>query len=83
MNRQLRFTVTDLSVILGKAPVTLRGWERKGHIVFPRNSKGDRSFHVEDIRQLLKNSWVQERIEPERVKLIEANLTLMELLECE
>lgn len=79
--RQFRFTITDLGLFLGKAPVTLRGWERQGIVSYPRDSRGDRTFGVDDIRAVLGASEVRRRIPRDRLKLIEATLTILELVE--
>jgi hypothetical protein len=72
-----------LARLIGKSPVTLRGWERDGLVDFPRNSKGDRSLEIRDIRLVCTNPRVRERLLPDRLKLVDATLTLLELLENE
>jgi DNA-binding transcriptional MerR regulator len=80
-DRHFSFTITELSILLGKAPVTLRGWERDGLITFPRNSRNDRRFTVSDIRSLLENRTVVAHIDSKRIRLVEAILTLLEIVE--
>ena len=75
------FTITDLSRFLGKSPVTLRGWERQGLISFPRNGRGDRRFTLEGVRTVLASSVVRERVDQDRIRLSEAALTLLEMVE--
>lgn len=77
------FTISDLARFLGKSAVTLRGWERHGLIHFPRNGRGDRRFGVVDIREVLKNRTVRDRVGEARIRLVEANLTLLEIVEDE
>ena len=75
------FTITDLSRFLGKSPVTLRGWERQGLISFPRNGRGDRRFTLEGVRTVLASSVVRERVDQDRIRLSEAAITLLEMVE--
>jgi DNA-binding transcriptional MerR regulator len=75
------FTISDLARILGKSPVTLRGWERQGLISFPRNGRGDRRFDLEGLRVVTRSSVVSERVDPDRIRLAEATVTMLELLE--
>ncbi len=79
--RRYRFTITEVSILLGKAPVTLRGWERDGIVSFPRNKRGDRRLTLESLREMLEDAEVRRRILPDRLKLIEATLTLLEYTE--
>lgn len=75
------FTITDLGRILGKSPVTLRGWEHQGLISFPRNGRGDRQFTLDGLRQTLLSPVVRERVPDARLRLAEAAITLLELIE--
>lgn len=77
------FTISDLSRFLGKSAVTLRGWERDGLISFPRNGRGDRRFSVENLRDVLRQPVVRERVDPNRIRIIEAAITLLEIVENE
>lgn len=77
------FTISDLGRFLGKSPVTLRGWERQGLISFPRNGRGDRRFSLESLRHTLSSPVVRERVSEPRLRLTEAALTLLELIENE
>jgi hypothetical protein len=77
------FTISDLARFLGKSPVTLRGWERHGLISFPRNGRGDRRFDLAGIRVALDSSVCRNRVDPDRIRLVEATLTLLELVEHE
>lgn len=80
---KFRFTITDLARLIDKSPVTLRGWERDGLVDFPRNSKGDRSLTISDVRVVLGREQIRARLLPDRLKLVDATLTLLELLENE
>lgn len=75
-------TISDLARFLGKSPVTLRGWERQGLIAFPRNGRGDRRFGLEDTRVVLRSAVVSERVDPDRIRLSEAIVSLLEIVEC-
>jgi hypothetical protein len=86
MNDQRRshkftFTISDLGIILGKAPVTLRGWERDGLVYFPRNGRGDRAVSIQGLREIITRPEIRGRIADDRLRLIEACLTMFELLE--
>jgi len=48
--------VTEVSKILGVAPLTIRNWDKKGRLVAYRNPFNNyRMYKVEDVEQLLKN----------------------------
>jgi hypothetical protein len=83
MNNKFSFTITDVARFLGKSPVTLRGWEKKGLISFPRDPAGDRKFNLQEVRQVAILARKMKRISENRLKLIEANLTMLELVERE
>ena len=80
---QFSFTISDLSRFLGKSAVTLRGWERAGHISFPRNGRGDRRFTLDDLRTVAASSVVRERVVQDRLRLFEATITILEIIEDE
>jgi hypothetical protein len=75
------FTISDLARFLGKSPVTLRGWERQLLISFPRNGRGDRRFDLEGLRSVLRSPVVRDRCDPDRIRLAEATVTMLELVE--
>lgn len=77
------FTVTDLARFLGKAAVTVRGWERKGLIELPRDSGGDRKLTVDEVREVAKIAFHLDRITRHRLDMIEASCTLLSLIEGE
>ncbi len=78
------FTITDAARFLGKSPVTLRQWERKGDVTFPRESEGGiRTFTVDDIRSLAYHARNLGRISVARLELILATSTLLEYIEKE
>src|SRR4051812_46420943 len=77
------FTISDLARFLGKSPVTLRGWERHGAISFPRNGRGDRRFTLEDLRKVTSETIVRERCEERNLRVLEATITLLEIVENE
>lgn len=83
MNGGFTFTVTDLARFLGKSPVTLRSWEKKGLLTFPRDPSGDRKFTTADIRESAKKAKSLKRISKQRLQYIEACVTMIELIERE
>jgi DNA-binding transcriptional MerR regulator len=77
------FTVTDLARFLGKSSVTLRSWERKGLLTFPRDASGDRKFTTADIREAARKARSLKRISNQRLQYIESCVTMLELIERE
>lgn len=81
-NWNFYFTTTDAARFLGKSPVTLRGWERKGLVVLPRESEGgDRRFDTGDIRNLAKVAHALKRINLARLHLIIMATTALDVIE--
>lgn len=83
MSGGFTFTVTDLARFLGKSPVTLRSWEKKGLFDFPRDSSGDRKFTTFDIRESARKARSLKRISNQRLQYIEACVTMLEMIERE
>ena len=83
MINKFSFTVTDLARFLGKSSVTLRGWERKGLISFPRDPSGDRKFTTDDIRNFARQAKDLKRISGQRLQIIEACVTMLQMIERE
>lgn len=77
------FTISDLARFLGKSPVTLRGWERRGLISVPRDTNNDRKLTTKDIRVIALRAWDLKRITDQRLQIIGATLTLLEIIERE
>ncbi len=78
------FTITDAARFLGKSPVTLRQWERKGQVTLPRNPEGgDRRFDSGDIRNLGRIAYSLKRINRERLDLIIMSTTALDVIERE
>jgi DNA-binding transcriptional MerR regulator len=77
------FTVTDLARFLGKSPVTIRGWEARGIVSIPRNHGGDRQLTLSDLRAVARKARELGRITETRLKLVEASVTMLELIERE
>lgn len=77
------FTVTDLARLLGKASGTLRSWERKGIIFFPRDANNERKFETNAVRELAAITYESGRISQKRLHLIDAVVTLLEVIEQE
>ncbi|WP_028058393.1 MerR family transcriptional regulator [Candidatus Solirubrobacter pratensis] len=75
------FTVTDLGLFLGKSAVTLRGWDRQGLVTIPRDPSGDRKMSAGQVREIAHAAYDLGRISCDRLKLVLASLTLLELLE--
>ena len=80
-NWKFHFTVTDLARFLGKSPVTLRHWERQGLVVFPRDKNGDRRLTSREIRQMARIAKTLGRITEQRLNLVEAAVTMLEMVE--
>lgn len=83
MSDKFYFTVTDLARFLGKSAVTLRGWEKKGLVDFPRDSGGDRKFDLLDVRRVANTAHELGRINLQRLRLVESAVTMLELIERE
>lgn len=83
MSGGFTFTVTDLARFLGKSSVTLRSWEKKGLLTFPRDASGDRKFTTADIRESARKAKSLKRISNQRLQYIEACVTIIELIERE
>jgi len=83
VNWRFTFTITDLGRLLGKSPVTLRGWEDKGLVDIPRDPSGDRKLGCEDIRKFADRAFQLGRINHRRANLVYATMTLMEQIESE
>jgi predicted site-specific integrase-resolvase len=83
MTGGFHFTVTDLARFLGKSSVTLRSWERKGLLSFPRDASGDRKFSTTDIRDAARKARALKRISNQRLQYIESCVTMLELIERE
>lgn len=64
---RFQFTITDLARFLGKSPVTLRGWERKGLIDFPRDDSGDRKLDPDQVMRAAIQAHQLGRIGVERM----------------
>ncbi len=76
------FTITDAARFLGKSPVTLRQWERKGLVALPRESKGgDRRFTTEEVRQLGYAARALKRITQDRLNHIIMSTTSLDVIE--
>lgn len=80
---RFHFTVTDLARFLGKAAVTIRGWERQGLISLPRDPGGDRKLTAEDVRAAARTARDLGRISDHRLQLVEASVTMIGLVERE
>jgi len=83
LNNKFYFTVTDLARFLGKSAVTLRGWERQGLVVFPRDPGGDRKFSLTDVRQVANAAHELGRINLQRLRLVDASVTMLSMIEKE
>jgi predicted site-specific integrase-resolvase len=83
VNWRFTFTISDLGRLLGKSPVTLRGWENKGLVDIPRDQSGDRKLGCQDVRVITDRAYEHKRINQRRVNLVYATITLMEQIEHE
>jgi DNA-binding transcriptional MerR regulator len=79
--KRFTFTISDVAILFGKAPVTLRQWEQKGVIAFPRLSNGARRMNSNELRQITQIVHEKNYITEQRLQLINAILTIMELAE--
>jgi hypothetical protein len=77
------FTVVDLARLIGKSPVTIRGWEKKGLISLPRDSGDNRKLTCEDVRSVAKVALDLGRIHKRRYQLVLSTLYLLEQVEME
>lgn len=77
------FTITDLARFLGKATVTVRGWDRQGIIELPRDSGDNRKLLIDEVREVAKTAHHLERISRHRLNMIEAVCTMLNLIEGE
>lgn len=80
MNDRFTFTITDVARFLGKSPVTLRSWERRGLVDWPRTA-GDRKFDTAQVRDAVDTACRLGRITKRRARLIRAAMTLLEEIE--
>ena len=83
VNWRFTFTISDLARLLGKSPVTLRGWDDRGLVNIPRDSSGDRKLACADIRTITDKAFDLGRINHRRANLVYATMTLMEQIESE
>jgi hypothetical protein len=83
VNWRFTFTISDLGRLLGKSPVTLRGWEDKGLVDIPRDQSGDRKLTCADIRTIADRAYELGRINRRRANLVHATMTLIEQIEAE
>lgn len=82
-NWPFTFTISDLGRLLGKSPVTLRGWEDRGLVSIPRDQSGDRKLGCGDVRTIADQALALGRISRRRANLVHATMTLMEQIEAE
>lgn len=83
MSDPFHFTVSDAARFIGKSAVTVRGWERRGDVILPRDPNGDRRFYAADIRKLALTARSLGRINEQRLNYVEAAVTLLEIIEQE
>lgn len=83
MSERFTFTVTDLARFLGKSAVTIRQWERQGHLTLPRDSGGDRKLNCDDLRDAVRTARRLGRISEQRLRIVESTVTMLDLIERE
>ena len=83
VNWRFTFTISDLGRLLGKSPVTLRGWDDQGLVNIPRDQSGDRKLTCDAIRTITDKAFDLGRINRHRANLVHATMTLMEQIEVE
>lgn len=82
-NWKFVFGISDLGKLLGKSPVTLRGWEDRGFVDLPRDASGDRKLTCADVRRVAEVARGASRISQHRADLVAATMTLHEQIEIE
>ena len=82
-NWKFVFGISDLGRLLGKSPVTFRGWEDRGFVDLPRDASGDRRLHCDDVRRVAEVARAAGRISQHRANLVAATMTLHEQIEIE
>lgn len=75
------FTITDLGIFLGKSPVTIRSWERKGEISIPRDEAGNRKLSARDVLMIADAAHHNKRIKKPRVLLIKQAIEALDALQ--
>lgn len=78
---EFTFTITDLARLLGKSPVTLRGWERQKLLTFPRDSGGDRKLTCEEIVIAANKARKLGRINENRLRVVEGAMASFQFVE--
>jgi hypothetical protein len=82
MQTEFTFTITDVARLLGKSPVTLRGWERQKLIRFPREREGgDRKMTCMEVTVAAKKAHSMGRINLTRLQLIEGAMGSLSFIE--
>jgi DNA-binding transcriptional MerR regulator len=75
----MRFTLSQVGLIIGKSTQTLRLWDRLGLFDFPRYGR-DRVLTTEELRELARAALEGNRIDEERYRKVVALATLMDEL---
>lgn len=83
VNWRFDFTVSDLGRLIGKSPVTIRGWDDRGLVNIPRDQSGDRKLGCQDVRTVTDKALELGRITRRRANLVYATMTLVEQIEHE
>lgn len=79
---KFRFTISDLGLMLGKSPVTIRGWERKGMLTLPRIG-ANRALTIAQVREVAGTACEAGRITVDRRQIINEAMTSLAILEQE
>jgi DNA-binding transcriptional MerR regulator len=80
MSKEFHFTITDVARLLGKSPVTLRGWEHKGLIKFPRLGT-DRQFTCNEVIKAAEDAHKLKRITRNRLNLVKGAMAMLLFVE--
>lgn len=84
MQSKFHFTVTDLARLLGKSPVTLRGWERQHLVTIPREGNhGDRKLNCDQVIAVAYRAHELKRIKPDRLDIVITAMTILKMVEKE
>lgn len=77
-----RFSISDLGIFLGKSPVTIRAWERKGLLKLPRVGN-NRSLTTAQVLEVAACAHGAGRISNLRMELIGEAVATMNIIEQE
>lgn len=77
-----RFSISDLGIFLGKSPVTIRAWERKGLLTLPRVGT-NRALTSQQVLEVAVLAHHAGRISQDRLDLISDAIGAINVIEQE